>query len=173
MTLLSRSLRSGCRGRATLVLSLAVAGFVAGPVDAAPDHQQDWSQFRGPGSLGYRPAAQPPLRWNDTTNVRWKTVLPGPGASSPITWGSHIFLTCYTGYGGSPSASGSLENLQRHLLCLDAADGRVLWNKAVPAEMPEQDRIREDHGYASSTPHGGRRTRVHVLRPLGRVCVQP
>lgn len=152
MTLLSRSLRSGCRGRATLVLSLAVAGFVAGPVDAAPDHQQDWSQFRGPGSLGYRPAAQPPLRWNDTTNVRWKTVLPGPGASSPITWGSHIFLTCYTGYGGSPSASGSLENLQRHLLCLDAADGRVLWNKAVPAEMPEQDRIREDHGYASSTP---------------------
>jgi outer membrane protein assembly factor BamB len=42
--------------------------------------------------------------------------------------------------------------LKRHLLALDLADGKALWDTPVPAEQPEQDRIRENHGYASSTP---------------------
>jgi len=45
-----------------------------------------------------------------------------------------------------------MANLKRHLVCLDLADGNILWNTSLPAEMPEQERIREDHGYASSTP---------------------
>jgi outer membrane protein assembly factor BamB len=112
----------------------------------------DWSQFRGPGALGRSAALGTPLHWSDTSNVVWKTALPGPGASSPITFGGRIYLTCFTGYAASSSQPGSLESLKRHLLCLDPTDGRILWNTAVPAELPEQDRIREDHGYASSTP---------------------
>ncbi len=45
-----------------------------------------------------------------------------------------------------------MENLKRHVLCLNLEDGKLLWNTAVPAALPEQDRVREDHGYASSTP---------------------
>jgi outer membrane protein assembly factor BamB len=45
-----------------------------------------------------------------------------------------------------------MNNLKRHLLCLNAADGKIIWNTPVAAELPEQEKIREDHGYASSTP---------------------
>jgi outer membrane protein assembly factor BamB len=45
-----------------------------------------------------------------------------------------------------------MEDLRRHLLCLDLTTGKIMWDAAVPGEVPEQERIREDHGYASSTP---------------------
>ena len=76
------------------------------------------------------------------------TDLPGPGASSPIVFGNRIFLTCYTGFGPGVGG-GSMEALKRHVLCLDRATGKLLWNAPVPAELPEQERIREDHGYAT------------------------
>ena len=43
---------------------------------------------------------------------------------------------------------------QTYLLCISAADGKVLWDKSVPAvqpEVPYSGRIQE-HGYASHTP---------------------
>jgi outer membrane protein assembly factor BamB len=45
-----------------------------------------------------------------------------------------------------------MESLRLHLLCLKRQDGSLLWNKSLPAKTPEQDRIREGHGYASATP---------------------
>lgn len=112
----------------------------------------DWPQFRGSGAQGKNASANLPLTWGDNSNVVWKTTLPGPGASSPVTFGERIYLTCYTGYATSSREPGEMSNLKRHLLCLNLGDGKILWNTPVPAEMPEQARIREDHGYASSTP---------------------
>lgn len=112
---------------------------------------QDWPQFRGVGALGRGDAKGVPVAWGDSTNIVWKTILPGPGTSSPITFGNHIFLTCFTGYGTSSREPGDMANLKRHLVCLNLADGKIIWNTSVPAELPEQERIREDHGYASST----------------------
>jgi len=112
----------------------------------------DWPQFRGVGALGRSDAKDVPLMWSDTSNIVWKTTLPGPGASSPISWGDRVFLTCFTGFATSSREPGEMTNLKRHLLCLNLADGKLIWNTPVPAEMPEQDRIRESHGYASSTP---------------------
>lgn len=114
---------------------------------AAPS---DWSQFRGPGGSGVSDAKGTPLNWSDTQGIAWKTELPGPGASSPVVFGNRIFLTCYTGV--APGRGGSLDELKRHLLCLDRATGKLLWNTPVPADLPEQSGIREDHGYATSTP---------------------
>jgi len=111
----------------------------------------DWTQFRGPGGLGVSDAKGTPLQWSDSQGVLWKTDLPGPGASSPVVFGNRIFLTCYTGYG--PGLGGGDQSaLKRHLLCLDRASGKLLWNTPVAADLPEQERIREDHGYATSTP---------------------
>src|SRR5688572_17668770 len=112
----------------------------------------DWPQFRGPGALGRSDTARLPVTWSDTNNVVWKTPLPGPGASSPIVQGQRIYLTCFTGFATSSREPGEMSQLKRHLLCLDRASGKILWNTAVAAEMPEQDKIRENHGYASSTP---------------------
>jgi len=110
----------------------------------------DWPQFRGPGGNGTSDAKGTPVNWSDTAGIAWKTDLPGPGASSPIVFGNKVFLTCYTGV--QPGRGASLDELKRHLLCFDRATGKLLWNTPVPADLPEQSGIREDHGYTSSTP---------------------
>lgn len=102
--------------------------------------------------MGRSASAELPVSWADDRNVVWRTALPGPGASSPVVWGDRIFLTCHTGYAVSEREPGELGRLTRHVLCLDRGSGRILWQRDVPADPPEQDRIREDHGYASSTP---------------------
>jgi outer membrane protein assembly factor BamB len=66
-----------------------------------------------------------------------------------VVWKGRIFLTCQTGFGDG--GGGTLSGLKRHVLCYKLEDGGPVWETEVPAEMPEQEKIREDHGYASST----------------------
>lgn len=114
----------------------------------------DWPQFRGPTGQGTSDAKLP-VEWSSTKNLKWKTPLPGPGSSSPIVWKDRIFVTCYTGYGiRKENDTSKMEALQRHLLCLNRDDGKVLWTATVNAQQPEdkyQGFIR-DHGYASNSP---------------------
>ena len=114
----------------------------------------DWPQFRGRDGQGIAAQSKPPLEWSDTKNVRWKAELPGPGASSPIQHGQRVFVTCYSGYGLDLNSPGELRALKRHLICLDAASGKVLWDRSVSADAAEDeynDRLSE-HGYATQTP---------------------
>jgi outer membrane protein assembly factor BamB len=122
------------------------------PGGAAESVATDWMQFRGPGGHGRSDVKGAPLTWNDESNIVWKTALPGLGASSPIVHGNRVFLTCFTGYAASRDEPGTMEKLERHLLCFDLRDGKLLWDRSTPAVLPEQPKIREDHGYASSTP---------------------
>jgi outer membrane protein assembly factor BamB len=114
----------------------------------------DWPQFRGPGALGVAGDKGLPVQWSATSGVVWKTELPGPGTSSPIVVGSKIFLTCYSGYGVDANEPGEVKNLKRHLLCLDRAGGKVLWDREAAAVQPEPPyhEFLALHGYASSTP---------------------
>jgi len=114
----------------------------------------DWPQFRGPGGLGIAPDKNVPTTWSADSNLRWKTEMPGPGASSPIVVGNRVFLTCYSGYGLSKDDPGEQKNLQRHLVCVDRATGKKLWTRDIPAVLPEPDyrSYITLHGYASSTP---------------------
>jgi outer membrane protein assembly factor BamB len=118
---------------------------------AGPD---DWPCFRGPGRAGVAEGAAPPTRWSDGENVVWKTRLPGAGASSPVTYGDRIYLTCYSGYGLDRVSRGEYQNLRRHVLCLDRDDGRILWDVEIPNEVPADHYgdYTNQHGYASSTP---------------------
>ena len=119
---------------------------------SAQEKSAAWAQFRGPGGLGVSREKNLPTTWSPSENIAWKVDLPGPGTSSPIIFGERIYLTCYTGYNLPGQNAGSQEDLKRHLLCLNRKDGKLIWNTAVAAKLPEQDRIREGHGYASSTP---------------------
>lgn len=111
---------------------------------------RDWNQFRGPTGMGTTDATGLPVRWSQTEGVVWKTALPGAGASSPVTFGDRVYLTCYTGYFVPDEPGGNLDQLKRHLLALRLDDGRILWNKAIAARLPEEESIR-DHGFAAST----------------------
>lgn len=116
----------------------------------------DWPQFRGPGGTGVAQDSDGlPSAWSANANLAWKTELPGPGASSPIIVGDRAFVTCYSGYGLSQESPGEIENLVRHLVCIDKKSGKKLWQKDVKASLPEDPYSGigvTAHGYASHTP---------------------
>lgn len=141
------------RLRSIFVASLLVFVAVLRGADlrAQPHSASEWRQFRGPGGQGVSQSDGLPIAWSADHNLAWKTPLPGPGGSSPVVFRDRIYVTCYSGYGVPGSTSGDLSALQRHVICLDRATGKILWTKDVPAAQPEQVKVR-DHGYASSTP---------------------
>ncbi|GDY08639.1 hypothetical protein LBMAG52_21250 [Planctomycetia bacterium] len=101
--------------------------------------------------MGTSDAKGLPLNWGESENLAWKTELPGPGASSPIVFQDRIYLTCYTGFFIPGESGGSQEDLKRHLIAVRRSDGGVIWDQAIAAKLPEEDRIR-DHGFAANTP---------------------
>ncbi len=137
-----------------MIRSLLCAGtllFLVASVDA-----QDWPRFRGPDGLGVvAELGSIPTQWSPKANLAWKTEMPGPGASSPIIVGDKAFVTCYSGYGLSQESPGDIENLMRHLVCIDMETGDKLWQKDVKAVGPEDPYEGAGvpaHGYASHTP---------------------
>src|SRR6516225_4391302 len=89
----------------------------------------DWRQFRGPGGQGISDEKALPIEWSAEKNIAWRVKLPGAGASSPVTQGNRVFVTCYSGYGLDDKEPGNMADLRRHLLCLDRATGKTLWTK--------------------------------------------
>jgi len=138
------------RGLIGFGLGTVLCGF--GPLYPLNGAHSDWPQFRGHGALGRGDATGFALHWSDESNIVWKATLPGPGASSPIVRSDRVYLTCFTGFATSSGEPGDIANLKRHLVCLKLADGTIVWDAAIPAEQPEQSKIRESHGYASATP---------------------
>lgn len=134
-----------------MVWSVGVALLAA----ALPAHAADWIRFRGDNGSGIVTDTNVPTTWSDSENLRWKTELPGPGFSSPIIVGDKIVVTCYTGYGLSREDPGNIENLKRHLVCIDRKSGDQLWSVTVDATLPEDPFAGPGvpaHGYASHTP---------------------
>ncbi|MDB5390445.1 MAG: Pyrrolo-quinoline quinone, partial [Planctomycetaceae bacterium] len=130
-------------------ISLLLLALHAQTVSAA-----DWSRFRGPNGEGISTDTKVPTTWSQTENLRWKLELPGPGSSSPIVLGDRIFVTCYSGYGVPKADGGDIKSLQRHLVCVDRADGKIRWTKTVLGDLPEDgyEGYIAEHGYASNTP---------------------
>jgi outer membrane protein assembly factor BamB len=125
----------------------------------------DWPQFRGPERNGVSTETGLPLEWSASRNIVWRTELPGPGTSSPIVFGGRVYVTCYSGYGlqrasEGPSIKlgppGDLADLKRHLVCVDAKSGKVLWtrNEVDPdlSDPTYKGGMIALHGYASHTP---------------------
>jgi hypothetical protein len=122
-------------------------------IAAALVQAEEWTQFRG-SDFGRTSESNVGERWVSEL-VAWKTPLPGRGASSPVVFNNHIFLTAYTGYGIDGKAPGDPAKLVRHLLCIEAEQGSIVWQKAVPAESDKNVFNTWGvglHGYASSTP---------------------
>lgn len=124
------------------------------PVAPVPPGGSNWPCFRGPNRLGVSNDQDLPLTWSDGENIVWKCELPGPGTSSPITWNQHVYLTCYSGYGLSESSPGNVDNLTRHLVCIDRDSGRIAWTKDIPNQAPVVpfQRFQALHGYVSGSP---------------------
>ena len=131
--------------------AVLAAGILASTPPAAT--AGDWPGFRGPNADNISTEKGIPLEWSDSKNLAWTAELPGPGSSSPIVHGDRVFVTCYSGYGLSRDA-GRVDDLKRHLVCLDAKTGEIIFDKTVDSAAREDSYsgFITEHGYASSTP---------------------
>jgi outer membrane protein assembly factor BamB len=105
---------------------------------SAPD-SGNWPRFRGPTGQGLAEDSGLPQTWNATTNITWKTALPGEGWSSPIVWSDRVFVTSATD-GGTKC----------HVLSIDAASGKILWDTHVFDQAP--GRKEGKNSFATPTP---------------------
>ena len=99
-----------------------------------------WTRWRGPSGQGLASAGDYPDTWSGTTNVAWKTPLPGQGNSSPIIWADRIFLT--TAYDGGRRLS---------VLAFQRSTGARLWESFAPAGRTDSW-VNNKNGHASGTP---------------------
>src|SRR5258706_12858694 len=81
---------------------------------------ENWSCWRGPRLDGTSLETNVPIHWSATSNVIWKTELPGSGHASPIVQGDRIFTVSAT--------TGAQDRL---LLCLDRKSCQLFWSKKV------------------------------------------
>lgn len=140
-------MRRSDQRRFGLILGVLLCGIAT--VDAG-----DWLRFRGPNGSGVSEESVP-TEWGADQNLKWSIDLPGRGVSSPIVVGDKVFVTCYSGYGMGRDGDGAMEDLQRHLVCVDRTSGDVVWQKTVDAVLPEDPYSGAgvpSHGYASHTP---------------------
>jgi outer membrane protein assembly factor BamB len=115
-------------------------------IAVSPAAETEWPQFRGPTGQGVSAATQVPVEWSATENVAWKVEIPGRGWSSPVLSKGRLYLTS-----AIPDAGTS--DLTLHALCLNAADGRVLWDTEVFRPDPSNTAMmHRKNSPASGTP---------------------
>ena len=114
----------------TALSTLATLLFIATPSSA-----DEWPQFRGPTGDGISTATHVPVNWSATEHVVWKQAIPGKGWSSPVLSRGKLYLTT------AVEVSEDVTSLRA--LCVDAADGQIVWN--VEVFQPEAGAVKEHH----------------------------
>jgi len=84
----------------------------------------NWPAWRGPTGDGISTEKNLPVKWSPTENVKWRIPLPEKGNSTPIVWGDRVFVTQPVGE-------------RRTLMCLNRADGKLLWQQGVATTEKE------------------------------------
>lgn len=77
--------------------------------------EENWPEFRGPKGDGHSDAKGLPVTFGEGDHVKWKTAVHGKGWSSPVIWGSQVWLTTATEDGTELS-----------VVCVDKESGKVL-----------------------------------------------
>lgn len=97
----------------------------------------NWPAWRGPFGTGICEEKNLPSRWSTTNNVKWRVPLAERGNSTPIVWADRIFMT-------QPAGN------RRTLLCIDRADGKLLWETSVTSA--EKEPTHPTNPYCSASP---------------------
>src|SRR6476620_10151074 len=128
MTAISRPIR--IHSVLTALYTLTALLFIA-----TPSSSDEWPQFRGPAGDGLSMATNVPVNWSATEHVVWKQAIPGKGWSSPVLSRGKLYLTT------ADEVSADVTSLRA--LCVDAADGNIVWN--VEVFQPDATAVKEHH----------------------------
>ena len=99
--------------RYSFVLKFLCVGALGSAITADP-----WPQWRGPHLNGISEEKNLPVRWSKTENIAWRLSLPPLTGSTPVIWGSRIFLHL-------------VEGNAMYLWCVDRSTGNPLWKRRL------------------------------------------
>jgi outer membrane protein assembly factor BamB len=139
--------------------------FISLVVLSADARAENWPHWRGPLANGVAPDGDPPVKWDQSTNVKWKTAIPGRGHATPIIWEDKIFVLSAVETGREAEAGAIPKPDPRFqtrtkapttyyqflVLCLDRATGKVLWQRTAAERVPHAGR-HDTNTYASGSP---------------------
>jgi len=129
-------------------------------------YEENWAQWRGPYENGVAPAGDPPLEWSETTNIKWKTEIPGVGHATPIIWKDQMILLSAVqtdqkievGEGGDGPEGGdwmnprSTDYIHRFVvISVNKNNGDIQWQTTVREELPYSN-THEFGSWASNSP---------------------
>jgi outer membrane protein assembly factor BamB len=163
------------------LLSLAFL-LLASLLPAADDRTANWHHWRGPNADGSSPA-NPPLKWDAKTNIRWAADLPGRGSSTPIVWGDRLFVltAVRTDREAKPDELPKPDprfktktEPPRHfykflVLCFDRASGKPLWERLAAEAVPHEGH-HNSHSYAAGSPTTDGRNLYASFGSFGTYC---
>jgi outer membrane protein assembly factor BamB len=146
----------------SLLVAFGFTVATAGALGQAVNPLAQWGQWRGPLATGAAPKADPPVEWSETKNIRWKTKLPGLGHSSPVVWGSLVFVTTaemtgakkpFTGVtpDGAHNNMNPLFDHQFAVMAIERQTGAVVWRRTVATRQPHES-THESATWASNSP---------------------
>jgi len=120
------------------------AGLAACVTGVAVLNGANWPSWRGPSGNQVSPETRFPTHWEwsesgPSKNILWRTPLPAEGNSSPIVWGSRVFIT-----------QALEDGARRTLICLDRATGKVQWQQEVA--YPGKDPRHETNPHCAASP---------------------
>ena len=137
-----------------LLAVLALVTTTAVRSQDALHEDQAWPQWRGPLATGEAPAADPPVEWSESRNIRWKVAIPGHGSATPLVWSDRVFVVTAIPVGESGTNDSFFQGLVRRVvgtvgvsetqryvvLAIDRRDGRVVWERVALEETPHEGR---------------------------------
>ncbi len=150
------------------LLSTVLAVLLISGNSYAASGQDYWPNWRGPDNTGVSKTANPPVKWSETENVKWKVAMPGDGLSTPIVWENKIiFLIAIESDAASTAAanggtiltpaansrrggrgnrtggglgggSASTKKYKFDIVCLNRENGQTLWEKTAIETVPHE-----------------------------------
>jgi len=102
--------------------------------------QANWPEFRGPTGDGHSEAKDLPVIFGEADHVKWKTPIHGKAWSSPVIWGSQVWLT-----------TANEEGTELSGVCVDKETGRILRDEILFRVVDPQF-CHKFNSYGSPTP---------------------
>ncbi len=102
--------------------------------------ESNWPQFRGPTGDGTTTTTHLPIKFGESEEVLWKTAIHGKAWSSPVIWGSQIWMT-----------TANEEGTELGVVCVDKESGKITRDEIL-FQIKEPQFCHKFNSYASSTP---------------------
>lgn len=118
---------------------VAVVMVLGSSVALSQQNDANWARWRGPQGDGHAAGQNPVTTWSESSNVIWKSKVPGRGHSSPIVTADKIFLT-----------TSDQSSQTQSVLCYDRQSGQPLWSKLINrGGLPKKIHIKNTHASPS------------------------